>query len=279
MELTSRQRLAEALIPVIRKAGDAVCSLQKHQQPARSKRDGSPVTEADLASHDILVAGCRALTKTIPVISEEDESSAIDALSKTAFVIDPLDGTKEFISGRDEFTINVALVEDRRPTIGLIYAPARGRLFFSYGCGYAFEQKGNEQRDSLVDRSVPAGRLIALTSRSHLDQHTSDVLLASRACTVRKLGSALKFALIAAGEADIYIRLSSTMLWDCAAGQALVEAAGGAVLRTDGYPLLGGHCSSFKIDGFIAARTPQLAVQLLKTMRETSLPNAAGTGN
>ncbi|NLS20399.1 3'(2'),5'-bisphosphate nucleotidase CysQ [Rhizobium sp. P40RR-XXII] len=279
MELDSRRRLAEALIPIARRAGDVICSLQKTPQPSRSKRDGSPITPADLASHDILYAGCRALTTTIPVVSEEDENSATKALNAIAFIIDPLDGTKEFISGRDEFTINVALVEDGRPTIGLIYAPARGRLFFSYGGGYAFEEKRDGQRSSLADRSIPSRKFIALTSRSHLDQHTRDLLFASRPCVVHKLGSALKFALIAAAEADAYVRLSPTMIWDCAAGQALVEATGGVVLRTDGSPLLTAGCSSMRIDGFIAARTPQLAARLIKTMQETSPSHIAGPGN
>ena len=279
MELASRRRLAEALIPVVRRAGDVICSFQKNLQPSRSKPDGSPVTAADLASHDILYGGCRALTTAIPVVSEEDENSAIKAQNAVAFIIDPLDGTKEFISGRDEFTINVALVEHGRPTIGLIYAPARGRLFFSYGGGHAFEEKRDGQRSCLAERSIPSTRFIALTSRSHLDQRTRDVLFASRPCAVRKLGSVLKFALIAAGEADAYIRLSPTMTWDCAASQALVEATGGVVLGTDGSPLLALGCSSIRIDGFIASRTPQLAAQLIKTMQEISPPNIAGTGN
>ncbi len=279
MELTVRRRLAEALIPVVRAAGAAVCSLQKSSQRFHRKPDGSPVTSADLASQDILHSGCRALATAIPVISEEDETSAIKALNSIAFVIDPLDGTKEFISGRDEFSINVALIENGRPTLGMIYAPARKRLFFSYGRGYVFEEDGNGQRSSLANRSVGSRNLIALASRSHLDRHTRDVLSASRPCTVHRLGSALKFALIAAAEADAYVRLSPTMIWDCAAGQALVEAAGGAVLRVDGSPLLASGRLALGIDGFIAARTPQLAARLIETARETTLSKATATGD
>lgn len=270
MNLSSRRKLVEALIPVIRRAGAVVYSLQHGELSPRSKLDGSPVTVADLASHDILCAGCRALTTTIPILSEEDEGSATEALKAVAFVIDPLDGTKEYICGRDEFTVNIALVEDGRATAGLIYAPARERLFFSYGSGLVFEEASDGRRRSLCGHIVKPRQPIVLVSRSHLDQPTKDLLTVLQPCAVRKLGSSLKFALIAAAEADAYVRLSPTMIWDCAAGLALVEAAGGFVLRTDGSPLLEGTSRTLKIDGFIAGRTPQFA-QFFKTAQKLSL--------
>ena len=268
MNLSSRQKLVEALIPIIRKAGAVVHSLQKSELAPRSKSDGSPVTIADLASHDILCGACRALSKTIPILSEEDESSATTALNTVAFAIDPLDGTKEYIRGRDEFTVNIALVENGHATAGLIHAPARGRLFFSYGSGYAFEETPDGRRRNLGKQTVPPRQPIVLVSRSHLDRQTKDLLAALRPCTVREVGSSLKFALIAAAEADAYIRLSPTMLWDCAAGIALVEAAGGFVRRTDGSPLLEARSRTLKIDGFVAGRTPQLA-QWIETAQKT----------
>lgn len=272
MELASRQRLAEALIPIVRKAGTVVCSLQNGRLSQYIKADGSPVTSADLASHDILYAGCRALQTGFPVLSEEGEGAAAKLFGSTVFVIDPLDGTKEFIAGRDEFTINLALVEDGHPTIGLIYAPARKRLFFSYGHGYAFEEDDGEYRRSLVDNPVAVRRPIIVASRSHLDQSTQDLLAALPPCTVQRLGSALKFALVATGQADAYIRLSPMMIWDCVAGQALVEATGGFVLRSDGSLLQEGRHAALRIDSVIAARTPQLAAQIIDAARLTLRP-------
>lgn len=270
MDIPSRRQLVEALIPVIRRAGAIVCSLQKSKIASYAKPDGSPVTSADLVSHHILCAGCRALRSDIPIISEEDKGLAIEALTSVAFIIDPLDGTKEFIRGRDEFTINIALIEEGRATAGLIYAPARDRLFFSYGDRYVFEEASDGQRRNLI-HSVVSRPPIVLVSRSHLDPRTQHLLTRLQSPTVRKLGSSLKFALIAAGEADAYVRLSPTMIWDCAAGLALVEAAGGGVLRTDGLPLLERANTPLKIDGFIAARTPQLAKQLIVAAQELAL--------
>ncbi|WP_281411154.1 3'(2'),5'-bisphosphate nucleotidase CysQ family protein [Rhizobium leguminosarum] len=174
MNLSSRRQLVEALIPVIRKAGDAALALQDDDVAVRAKQDGSSVASADLASNDILRAACLALFPAMPVVSEED-SLVFEARkdSEPVLVIDPLDGTKEFIKGRDEFAVNIALVEDGHASAGLIYAPARARLFFSCGAGLAFEQTaGGRSAASSVrarqplssrspDRSAP-GRAAAL---------------------------------------------------------------------------------------------------------------------
>ncbi|WP_281428453.1 3'(2'),5'-bisphosphate nucleotidase CysQ family protein [Rhizobium laguerreae] len=155
MNLSSRRELVEALIPVIRKAGGAALVLQDDHVAVRAKQDGSPVTSADLASNEILHAACLALFPAIPVVSEED-SPVFEARkhSDSVLVIDPLDGTKEFIKGRDEFAVNIALVENGHASAGLIYAPARDRLFFSYGGGFAFEETG--------ERSAAAFRALSL---------------------------------------------------------------------------------------------------------------------
>lgn len=184
-----------------------------------------------------------------------------------ALVIDPLDGTKEFIQGRIEFAINIALVEEGYATAGLIYAPADERLFFSYGVGLVFEEAGGERR-SLSGLAVAPRRPIILTSRSHLDCETEALLAMLQPCTVSKCGSSLKFAAIAAAEADVYPRLSPTMIWDCAAGQAMIEAAGGAVLRADGSALRYQEDQTSKVSGFIADRTPQLAMRVIAAIRQ-----------
>ncbi len=271
MEILSRERLVEALIPIVRRAGALVCSLQNQSLSQHSKPDGTPVTSADLASQDILHAGCRALMTGFPILSEEGDDAAATPLGSSAFVIDPLDGTREFIAGRSEFTVNVALIEDGYPTIGMIYAPAQERLFCSFGYGHVFEENGKGCRRSLTGLAVARSHRLILASRSHLDRQTQDILAALQPCSVQRFGSALKFALIAAAEADAYVRLSPTMVWDCAAGQALVEATGGAVLGPDGLPLQIGNRSTLRIESFVAARTPQLAAQIIDIARRSSI--------
>ncbi|WSH65140.1 3'(2'),5'-bisphosphate nucleotidase CysQ [Rhizobium ruizarguesonis] len=277
MNLSSRRQLVEALIPVIRKAGDSALALQDDDVAVRAKQDGSPVTSADLASNDILHAACLALFPAMPVVSEED-GCVFEARkdSDSVLLIDPLDGTKEFIKGRDEFAVNIALVENGHASAGLIYAPARDRLFFSYGAGLAFEQTAGGQRRSLPRPSAPR-RPIALVSRSHLDPRTEALLAALQPCDIEEIGSSLKFAMVAAAEADFYLRLAPTMIWDCAAGQAIIEAAGGVVLQTDGTSLICDCKGKLKLDGFIAARTPQLAARLIATLRELETTSAVAT--
>ena len=269
MDLSSRRQLVETLIPIIRKAGKAAFKLQKDDLATRAKEDGTPVTAADLASHRILRAACLASFPAIPVVSEEDTPTAGAGQDTNAAIllIDPLDGTKEFIKGRDEFAVNIALVEDGRVSAGLIYAPARDRLFFSWGSGFAFERTAAGLRRKLPYRLAPRPQPIALVSRSHCDPRTEALLAALQPCDVQKMGSSLKFALVAAAEADFYLRLGPTMIWDCAAGQAIIEAAGGAVLQADGSSLGYRSNRAQKVDGFIAARTPQLAARVVAAMK------------
>jgi len=269
MDLSSRRQLVETLIPIIRKAGKAALKLQKDDLATRAKEDGTPVTAADLASHAILRAACLASFPAIPVISEEDTPAAGFGQDTNAviLVIDPLDGTKEFIRGRDEFAVNIALVEDWRVSAGLVYAPARDQLFFSWGSGLAFERTATGLRRKLPHRLAPRPRPIALVSRSHCDPRTEALLAALQPCDVQAMGSSLKFALVAAAEADFYLRLGPTMIWDCAAGQAIIEAAGGAVLQADGSSLAYRSNRAQKVDGFIAARTHELAARVVTAMK------------
>jgi 3'(2'), 5'-bisphosphate nucleotidase len=268
MDLAAQRDLVEALIPVIRKAGEVVRSLQQSGATVSVKQDGSPVTYADLASHDILRSGCLALSSTIAVFSEEDRIPATSDPSGIALVIDPLDGTKEFVQGRDDFAINIALVDDGRAAAGLIYAPARERLFFSYGPGAVFEETARGRRRNLSELALAQRPSIALVSRSHLDSQTEALLAILKPCCVRQLGSSLKFAAIATAEADFYPRLSPTMIWDCAAGQAIIDAAGGLVLKVDGSPLRYPHGQAPKINGFVAVRTPELGAHVLDAIQK-----------
>lgn len=224
-----------------------------------TKPDGSPVTAADLECNALLCEACKRLDADIPVLSEEGSAVSPPAQGPI-FIIDPIDGTKEFIAGRKDFTINIALIEEGVPTAAIIYAPAHYRLFYSDGPGRAFEEdrKGHCRQLPSLGKSREAPRIVV--SRSHLDERTRLLLGKLASSSVRQVGSSLKFALIAAGEADFYPRLSPTMIWDCTAGQALISAVGGMVVRPNGEHLRYDPGGGQMVDGFMASATEDLAL-------------------
>lgn len=238
MDEKTRMALVDALVPVVRAAGAAILRIRAEGFETQRKGDASPVTGAELASEAIICEGLSRLGIHIPVISEEH--AAVSGLpevvaAQDCFLVDPLNGTKEFMAGRSEFTVNIALVQKNISAIGIILAPETGRLFFSIGMGLAFEQLPDGSRRNLGSANrIADEQPVVLTSRSHLDAKTQALVNRLAPCTLRKYGSSLKFALLATGNADLYPRLAPTMAWDTAAGQALVEAAGGAVVRPDG---------------------------------------------
>ena len=204
----------------------------------RAKTDSSPVTEADEAADELIRTALRAAFPDIPVVTEEERSSHV-AVGETFFLVDPLDGTKEFVRGAGDFTVNIALIEDGVPTRGLVYAPAVGRLFYTLADGSSVEDarpEGPEGHGALRALRVapvdPAG-LAVVASKSHRDQATDDYIARYPVRAFRSAGSSLKFCLVAAGEADLYPRLGRTMEWDTAAGHAVLSGAGGSVVRFD----------------------------------------------
>lgn len=261
--------MAKQLIPVVVRAGNAVIQIRKNGLRPYLKNDASPVTAADVACEKIINKALSNLYPAIPMIGEESFSSIqVQASgSNYCFVVDPIDGTREYIEGRDDFTVNIALVADGFPTMGIIYVPASERLFFAAG-GQAYECEAHVGCQSL--RPVPGDAVviraepIVLASRSHCDGKTRALIEELQPGLVRKLGSSLKLALIATGEADIYPRLGPTMTWDVAAGQALVEAAGGVMLCPDGSRLSHLIADGWRNCGFIAARSPALAERALE---------------
>jgi 3'(2'), 5'-bisphosphate nucleotidase len=211
------------------------------------KGDSSPVTRADHDSEAILLEALNRLAPAIPVVSEESCGDPTASLPGRFFLVDPLDGTKEFIKKRSDFTVNIALIEQEHPRFGLVYAPARSLLALTVADGEAVEVKAQPsksgaeldrlERRKLAVRTPPKTGLTALVSASHLDPET-EAFLAKLAIAARSgLGSSVKFIAIAQGEADVYPRFAPTMEWDTAAGQAILEAAGGSVVEADGTPL------------------------------------------
>ena len=204
----------------------------------RAKSDASPITEADERADAVISRGLAAAFPEIPVVTEEQQTShGISA--PVFFLVDPLDGTKEFVQRRGDFTVNIALIENGVPTRGVVYAPAQGRLFYTDAAGRSQEEAGPLRRrpPARSPRSASAApdpaALVVVASKSHRDQATDDYIARYSVADFRSAGSSLKFCLVAAGEADLYPRLGRTMEWDTAAGQAVLLGAGGRVVRFD----------------------------------------------
>ena len=220
------------------------------------KPDGSPVTRADLSAHRALVAGLAALTPDIPVVSEEDAKSHSRRLPRGRYwLVDPLDGTREFLARNGEFTLNIALVEDGQPTLGVVSAPALDEVFWG-GRGLGAHRRSGASIAAIHVAPAPAARAWrAVASRSHMDDDTRAYLRRLIPYELLRAGSSLKFCRIAEGSADVYPRLGPTCEWDTAAAQAILEAAGGVVLQLDGAPLQYGKTDVLN-PGFVAASTP-----------------------
>ena len=209
----------------------------------RSKSDASPVTEADEAADALISAGLRAAFPDVALVTEEQSETHGQSLS-TFLIVDPLDGTKEFVQRRGDFTVNIAYVKDGVPVRGVVYAPAKGRLFYTTAEGGSVEEKapfGDQPGETqpIGVNAMPDNRgLMVVASKSHRDQATDDYIAQYGVRDMTSAGSSLKFCLVATGEADFYPRLGRTMEWDTAAGDAVLRGAGGQVVRFDDHTAL-----------------------------------------
>ena len=233
--------LARSLIAPVQDAGRVIMEIYHRRPTAEIKSDGSPVTVADHAAEAILLPHINAVAPNVQIVSEENAVSHKFMAVSRFFLVDPLDGPKEFLraSGNGAFTVNIGLIENAEPVMGIIYAPALDRLFYGSRGGGAFEISEGQSRQ-IMARSVAADKRIAVASASHRDKKTNDWLHAQNITNITSIGSSLKFCLIAAGEADAYPRYGPTMEWDTAAGDAILRAAGGRVLGEDGCPYMYG---------------------------------------
>lgn len=220
-------------------AGAAIMEIYESDDfDVRAKSDDSPVTAADLAADKIISDGLAAAFPGVLIVTEEQAASHSHT-AEQFLIVDPLDGTKEFVHRRGDFTVNIALVEAGQPTRGVVYAPAKGRMFFTRADGTSVEETGPFELDRVgtcreISVSVPDnGALLVVASKSHRDQATDDYINKYNVSDMRSAGSSLKFCLVATGEADLYPRLGRTMEWDTAAGHAVLTGAGGHVVRFD----------------------------------------------
>jgi 3'(2'), 5'-bisphosphate nucleotidase len=235
--MIDHHRLVDDIAEAAREAGDAILDVVRRGFEVEAKHDSSPVTEADRAAELIILAALARAAPGIPVIAEEEVAAGrIPAHDDTYFLVDPLDGTKEFIRGGDDYTVNIGLIEKGSPKLGVVFAPATQRLHGGCVGSAAWLDEGQGRREICTR---PRGEeLTAVASKSHLNQATVDYLNeAVGTCAYISVGSSLKFCLLAEGRADIYPRASPTSEWDTAAGHAVLLAAGGLVDGPDGMPL------------------------------------------
>jgi 3'(2'), 5'-bisphosphate nucleotidase len=250
MELDERQ-LLEALAVTARAAGAEILKLVETGFEVETKGDESPVTVCDRAAEMIILGGLAECARGVPVIAEEEVAAGrIPAQGDVFFLVDPLDGTKEFVRGGDDYTVNIGLIVDGIPRLGVVYQPACDRLWGGLVGEGAFIEADGERRPI---RTRPLGEeRAAVASKSHLNQSTVDYLAEVMGlCEHVSVGSSLKFCIVAEGKADIYPRLSPTSEWDTAAGHAVLLAAGGRVDGPDGAPLAYGK-KAFLNRGFCA---------------------------
>jgi 3'(2'), 5'-bisphosphate nucleotidase len=247
-----REQLLEVARRAALKAGEAILEVYATPFDVQQKLDKTPVTEADLAAERIIVAMLCEAFPDIPVVSEElVDSEGLPPSSARFWAVDPLDGTREFVARNGEFAVLIGLVEDGRPVLGVVHGPAVGVTYTACGPGTATRQyRGG--RCEPIQASAQSDGLVVVHSRSHENsRRLAEFLQAYPVRERKKCGSALKFGVIAAGEADLYPRFGTTMEWDTAAGQAVLEAAGGRVETLTGDPLSYGK-PGLKNDGFIA---------------------------
>jgi 3'(2'), 5'-bisphosphate nucleotidase len=231
-------RLLPEIVALADRAGAVILEHYHGDVAVRAKADASPVTAADEAAEAVILAHLAELTPEIPVIAEETVASGhVPAIGDGPFwLVDPLDGTKEFLSRNGEFTVNIALVQACEPVLGVVLAPARAQAWWGVRGKGAVARDGKGNTRAIAVRRAPAGGLVAIASRSHRDAETQAFLDQAGVAECISAGSSLKFCLIAEGRADLYPRFGRTMEWDTAAGHAVLAAAGGRVTTRDGAP-------------------------------------------
>ncbi|MET0722591.1 MAG: 3'(2'),5'-bisphosphate nucleotidase CysQ [Tardiphaga sp.] len=267
LDLEGAAALLAPLTELVAQAGAAILAVNRNLMQIDGKADGSPVTEADLAADRVIADGLARLFPGIPSLSEERLHLACPPYADSLFLIDPLDGTKEFVAGRAEFTVNIALVVNGVPLLGIVGAPALGLIW------RGLVGRGAERVELGADLSIasvtpihtrawprPGTPWIAAVSRSHGDSRTEAFIDARPGAIRQQVGSAVKFCRVAEGGADIYPRLAPTCEWDVAAGHAVLEAAGGMVTDGNGARLrFGGHGENFVVPEFIGWGDPAAA--------------------
>ncbi len=264
MPFTSHARLAGALLPSLAEAARVILSTREQGLVVHRKSDDSPVTEADRRAEAILTSAIHDILPGLPVVAEESSAAgSAPEIGTTFILLDPLDGTRDYCAGRNDFTVNVGLIEDGRPVFGLIYAPAHRELYLTSAQGEAVatlfdcaapRALSDLDLQILHVRTGQTGHLSALVSRREAGPEFDDRLQKLGVIARTPMSSAIKFGHLARGDADVYPRFGPTCEWDTAAGQAIVEAAGGTVTALNGLPMIYGKSAAKFLNGPFVAR-------------------------
>jgi len=240
------------IITIAKQAGETIMQIYAKDFSVEHKEDQSPLTEADLASHHLICGELSKLYPDIPILSEESADSFTLADENACFwCVDPLDGTKEFIKKNNEFTVNIALIQNQQPILGIIGVPARKMIYAAVKGEGAFKQQQEKELQTIQVKIQDADNLTFAVSRSHLDDNTK-AMVDEYEAEMLQAGSALKLTYVAEGLVDVYPRFGPTMLWDVAAGQCIIEEAGGQVLWADNHHPMTYNINHMKNDSFIA---------------------------
>jgi 3'(2'), 5'-bisphosphate nucleotidase len=248
----SYDHLIEPLIVIARDAGKIIMQHYEGEAKVEIKADESPVTSADLAANEHIMKELRALVPDMNIVSEEEKNDSY-GVNDTFFLVDPLDGTKSYIKRTGEFTVNIGLIENSVPVLGVVYIPALGAMYYGSETGAFKQMDGETAKPISVNESTSEG-LVVMASQSHLNEETQAYINNLNVKQFNSAGSSLKFCYVAEGAADIYPRFGPTMEWDTAAADAVLRAAGGSMTNPDGTPFTYGK-AEYRNGHFIASAT------------------------
>ncbi len=234
MDNKNLKYICDSLIETFFAAGNRSIELRKIGLKKEIKSDNTPVTNADIEVNEILIKKIKSLTPDIPIVSEESESHKLSLNLKKFWLIDPIDGTYDYVNNRDEFTLNAALIINKKPELGIVYAPAKKRLFYSYGEGYSFEISGQKKTKLLCKKQTKSNQIKAVTYSQNLKPIIADLHNKFGVTEYIKMKSSLKFCVIATGEFDFYVSEPRASEWDIAAGHAILKNAGGIITDFEG---------------------------------------------
>tara|TARA_Y100000590_G_scaffold470433_2_gene664863 strand:- start:1666 stop:2472 length:807 start_codon:yes stop_codon:yes gene_type:complete len=258
----------KAVIRISKDAGESILGIyKKSKTDFELKEDRSPLTEADIVSHKTIVRGLRKLTPNLPILSEEESEIPFDVRStwKQYWLIDPLDGTKEFIKRNGEFTVNIALIKNNKPILGVIFVPVTNEVFYGYENGGSFYTKGESKTKKIVVKNNYKEAIRVVSSRSHPNDKLASFLKNIKTSKSISIGSSLKFCLIASGKADIYPRFGPTSEWDTAAGHAILKFAGGSILTLKKQELTYNCKESLLNPDFIASCNRKMTEEIISS--------------
>jgi len=257
MKLQDKRKIIDGLVDTFLKAGEISLELRKKGLIKEIKPDNTPVTNGDIEVNNILTRKIKDITPSVTIISEETSVNKLKENLKTFWLIDPIDGTSEYINNKDEFTLNAALIIDNKPEIGVINAPAKNRLFYAYGPGLSFELKNKKEIQLNCKKLTNQGEVKAVSYSNNLKPEILEFHNKFKVTEYNKMKSSLKFCVIAAGEYDLYVAEPRASEWDIAAGHAILKNAGGEIYDFDENEILYGK-KDFKNSSIILKRSSVL---------------------